>query len=224
MAIKLEVAQADLAFEAGFPKPEFRLFRDVAVLLDHLYRRLESYGLRLTDIRVERGSGTVNDHHIVLYLFNYWMTVRVRTERVEVGCSTLPRDYLDKYKAAIIDVLRAVKDYRSDLSFPAFAVVVGLHGSLEGRRVEDYLAQYVVNGPKNLGPTTGNGVVFYYGAEGDRFLSTLTVDRSATVPDALFVRVHGVWDAGRVAPEALAGMAEVFVRQALENLGLEVPR
>ena len=44
MATKLEVSKADLMFEAGFPKPEFGLFRDMAALLDRLYHRLEPYG------------------------------------------------------------------------------------------------------------------------------------------------------------------------------------
>ena len=35
--------------------------------------------------------------------------------------------------------------------------------------------------------------------------------------------IHGVWDAGRVAPDALGGIAEGFVRQAIEGFGLQLP-
>jgi hypothetical protein len=208
-------------FEAGFPKPEFTLFRDGGALLDQLYRRLEPHGLRLADIRFERGTGA--DQHFLIYLFNYWMTVRIRVERIEVTCSELPQDLVEKFKAAILDVLRAVREHKADLSFRAFAVAVGFHAKLEGQPVRNYLAQFVTNAPQDLGASTGSGVVFYFGAEGDRLLSSITADLSLVVPDGLFVRVHGLWDAGRVAPESIARVADAFVRQALESIHLQLP-
>lgn len=223
MSIKLDISKADLAFEAGFPKPEFGLLRDGATLMDHLYRRLERYGLQLTDIRFERGGGTVGDHHFLVYLFNYWMTIRIRVRGIEIICSDLPRDLVVEFKAAILDVLGAVKDYKPDLSFRAYTVAVGLHAKLEGKPVQDYLATFVASIPKNLGPLTASGVVFYFGPEEGRLLSTVTADKSVVVPDGLFVRVHGMWDAGRVSADGLMGMAEAFVRQALDSLGLQLP-
>ena len=225
MAIKLEAARADLTLEAGYSQPEFGLFfEDGSALLHHLFKRLEPYGLRLTDLRVERGSGNIGDQHILCYLFNYWMTVRIRIERIEVVCSELPQDYVDKLKAAIVDVLGAVKDYRPNLSFRAFAIVVGLHAKLEGQPVRDYLARFVANVPQHLGPSTGSGAVFYFGPEGDRLLSSITADVSAVVQDAAYLRIHGVWDAKKVAPDSLSAIADGFVHQALESLGLQLPQ
>lgn len=223
MAIKLEVAKADLTFEAGFPQPEFDLFQDVSTLLNRVFKRLEPYGLRLSDLRVERGAGNVGDQHVLCYLFNYWMTVRIRVERIEILCSELPRDYVERIKAAITDVLRAVKDYRPNLDFRAFAVAVGLHVKLQDQPVRDYLARFVANIPQELGPSTGSGALFYFGPEGDRLLSTLTVDLSAVVQEAAYLRLHGVWDAKKVALDSLSGTADTFVRQALASLGLQLP-
>jgi hypothetical protein len=223
VAIKLEVEKADLTFEAGYPQPEFGLFRDAAVLLQHLFRRLEPYGLRLTDIRFERGAGNVGDQHILFSMFNYSMTVRIRIERIEIICSDMPQDQVEKFKAAILDVIRAVKDYRPDLSFRAFAIIVGLHAKLEGEQVRDYLTRFVTNVPQGLGPSTGSGVIFYFGSEGDRLLSFVTADVSAVVQGAAYLRIHGMWDAQKVAPDALTGVADSFVRRALESLGLQLP-
>ena len=221
VAIKLEVAKADLVFEAGYPQPEFDLFRDGATLLDRLFKRLEPYGLHLNDLRVERGVGNVGDQHILCYLFNYRMTVRIRVERIEIICSELPRDYVEKFGAAIVDVLRAVKDYRPDLHFRAFAVAIGLHAMLQGQSIRDYLGRFVANIPQRLGPSTGNGAVFYFGPEGERLLSTVTVDLSTVVQDAAYLRIHGIWDAKKVTPDSLSGTADTFVRQVLDSLGLQ---
>ncbi|GEM_PF-1983050 len=222
MATNLKVAKADLTFEAGFPQPEFSLFHDTGTFMHHLFKRLEPHGLRLNDLRVERGIANVGDHQIVCYLFNYWMTIRIRIDRIEVICSELPRDYVEKFKAAILDVLQAIKDYRPEQSFRAFAMVLGLHAKLEGRPVREYLAQFVTKVPQNLGPSTGGGVLFYFGPEGDRLLASITADVSAMVQDAVYLRIYGLWDAKKVAPASLSGVADALIRQALEGLDLSL--
>ena len=222
MAINLNVEKAELTFEAGFPQPEFGLFLDVGTLMHHLFMRLEPHGFRLNDLRVERGSQNVVDHQIVCFLFNYSMTVRIRIDRIEVTCSQLPRDSVEKFKAAILDVLQAIKDYRPDQSFRTFGMALGLHGKLEGQPAREYLARFATKVPQNLGPSTGGGAIFYFGPEGDRLLSSIVADVSAVVQDAIYLRIHGLWDARKVAPTSLSGVADALVQQALEGLDLSL--
>jgi hypothetical protein len=219
---RFNVAKGDLTFEAGFVQPEFGLLRDPSGLLSQLYRRLEPHGLRLTDLRIERRAGSPADSHVLCYLFNHLMMVRIRVERIEVVCSDLPQEQLRKFEAGITDTLRAVKDHLPSVAFRAFTLAVGLHGRLDGQPLRQYLGHFGTNAPKELGPLTGSGTVFYFGPEGDRLLSSLTVDMSALIPDALYVRAQAVWDATKVSVESVSGQAEEFVRNALSRLGLEV--
>ena len=223
MAVKLEVAKADLSFEAGYSQPEFGLFQDGSALLHHVFKRLEPHGLRLADLRVERGSANVAEYHVLCYLFNYWMTVRIRVDRIEVLCSELPRDYVGKMKAALVDICGAVKDHSLGIAFRAFAVGVGLHVKLEGQPVRNYLSRFATNAPQNLGTSTGNGAVFYFGPDGDRLLSSITADLSTVIPDAMYLRIYGVWDPKKVPLDSLGTVADGFVAQALGTLGLQLP-
>ncbi len=60
-------------------------------------------------------------------------------------------------------------------------------------------------------------------ANENRVLASITLDNSAVVTDALFARIHAVWDAAKVSVEDLAGgMAEGFIRTALQGLDLQV--
>lgn len=220
--VKFTVSQADFQLEAGYSRAEFSLFRETSGLLDHLFKALEPHGARLTDIRVERGNGSVGDYHILCYLFNYWVTLRVRIDRVEIIGSQLPQGYVDKYGAAIVDALQAIRTCRQDLSYRAYALVVGLHGSLEGTSVRQYLANFVKNVPDGLGPSMGNGTVMYFGPVGERLLCSVTVDTSAVVTDSLFCRTHVIWDATKVKIEGLPDLAKDFVRQAVNRIGLEL--
>jgi hypothetical protein len=219
-----QIEKSDLLFEAGFERPDFALSRDMAGLLQHLFGRLEAHGLRLNDLRIESGAGSVSDFHVLCYLFNYWMTVRIRVERVEIACSALPQEGLEKLRAATVDVLRAIRDHRPELTFRAFSLAVAMHGRLEGVSAPEYLGRFASNAPKDFGPLIANGAVFYYGPDAERLLCALTLDASALVPDGVYVRIQGTWDGKRVTPEGLPMLADALVRQSVERLGLQLPR
>lgn len=222
MSTTFQVEKGDLLFEASFEGPDFAFFQDTAGLLRHLFQRLERYGLRLNDLRVERGTGSVAEFHVLCYLFNYWMTIRVRVDRAEVMCANLPKEDVETLKAVILDVLTAIRDHRPNLTYRAFGLAVGLHGRPEGMASKDYLSRFVSSVPKNLGPLTTNGVVFYFGPDAERLLSALTVDASALVSNGVYLRLQGTWDGKRVAPEALPDLADQFLRQSVECLGLRL--
>ena len=63
----------------------------------------------------------------------------------------------------------------------------------------------------------------YFGPVNERQMCALTVDRSAVVQDALFVRTHVLWDAKRVEIQNLPKIADAFVEQALNEIGLQLP-
>lgn len=224
MPINFHVARADLYFEAGFNEPELGFFRDTAELLRQLFKSLEPHGARLSDIRVERGGGSIADFHVLCYLFNFWMTIRIRVDRIEIICSEFPQDHVEKFSAAIVDTLGAVHSFMPALSFRAYALVIGLHGTLEGNSTERFLSRFAAHIPTGLGPSVGSGTVMYFGPESERQMCALTVDRSAVVQDALFVRMHVVWDGKKVESQNLPKIADTFVRQALSDIGLQLPQ
>ena len=224
MAVKFDVQQAELNFEAGFDQPDLQLFGDTHGLLQQLYLGLQSHGVRLSDLRIERGADTAADWHILCYLFNFYMTIRIKLDRVEVNCTQLLQDQVDKYGAAIVDTLKAVHAYRPKSRFRAYALSVGLHGVLEGNSLQRYLARFTKGIPEQLGTSIGSGTVIYFGPEGDRLLSTVTLDMSAQISGALYVRVHVIWDATKIDTGAIPKVSEDFVRQTLGHVGLELVR
>ena len=120
MATKFTVSQAEFQLEAAFSQAEFSLFRDTSNLLDHLFKALQPHGARLADIRVETGGGSAADFNVLCYLFNYWVTLRVRIDRIEMIGSQMPQDYVHKYGAAIVDALQSVRNYHQNMKYRAY--------------------------------------------------------------------------------------------------------
>jgi hypothetical protein len=223
MATKFTVSQAEFQMEAGFSQAEFSLFRETNSLLDHLFKALQPHGARLADIRVETGGGSAADFNVLCYLFNYWVTLRVRIDRIDIVGSQLPQDYVHKYGAAIVDALQSVRNYHQQMKYRAYTLIVGMHGSLENGSVKQYISNFVKNVPDGLGPSAGNGTVMYFGPVGERLLCSVTIDRSTTVADGLFCRTYVVWDATKVEVERLPELANRFVRETVSQVGLELP-
>jgi hypothetical protein len=224
MAVKFDVSRADLSIEAGFSQPEFGLFRDTHALLDQLYKALEPYGIRLNDIRIEQGGGSAADFHLLCHLFDFMMTIRVRINRVEIYCSQLPRDYVERFGGAVVHALGALRAHQSTLQYRTHALAVSLHGVLEGVTAKDYVSRFATSIPAGLGPSVGSATVMYFGPEGDRTFSSLTVDMSALVTNGLYVRAHVVWDGKQVDIAALPKLSEGFIRHALDQVGLQLPQ
>jgi hypothetical protein len=214
MATKFNVSQAEFQLEAGFGQAEFSLFRDTNNFLDHLFKALQPHGARLADIRIETGAGSAADFNVLCYLFNYWVTLRVRIDRIEMVGSQMPQEYVHKYGAAIVDTLLSVRNYHQNLNYRAYTLNVGLHGSLGGGSVKKYVSNFVQNVPDGL---------MYFGPAGERLLCSVIIDRSITVPDGLFCRTSVVWDATKVKIEDLPELANRFVRGTVNQIGLELP-
>jgi hypothetical protein len=222
MATKFNVSQADFQLEAGFSQAEFSLFRETSSLLDHLFKALQPHGARLSDIRVETGSGSAADFNVLCYLFNYSVTLRVRIDRIEIVGSQLAQEDVQKYGSAIVDALQSVRNYHQKLKYRNYTVNVGMHGSLEAGSVKQYISRFVKNVPDGLGPFAGNGTVMYFGPTGDRLLCSVTIDRSTIVPDGLYCRTHVVWDGNKVEIEHLPELANRFAGEIINQMGLEL--
>lgn len=222
MALTFKVTQGDLTFQSDFIQPVFDLFRDSWGLQRQLFMRMARHGVRLTDIKPERGNGSVGDFNIVCFLFNFSVTVRIRLERVEILCFDLARVPVNMLNEAGVDALEAVTSHVPGVNFKTHTLSLGLHGTLEGMSTQEFISRFVAKGPENLGRPIGSGIVFYYGPQEEQLTSSITLDLSALIAGALYVRTHVVWNAQKVAVRTIPGIAEKQVREVIANLGLKL--
>lgn len=222
MPAKFVVSRSELVVEAGYRDPQFRLFRDESGLIGRLVTRLSPHGLTLNGMKIERGSGTLGELHLVCYLLDYAVTARIRVDRVEINCTLLTEENKSRVIAAAVDTLDCVRegvgsDYR------AYAVAMNIHGLLEGKDAKSFLGRLIASPPADVGAVAGNAVAYYFAPVDDRIAASLTLDVSAVTTDGLYARPQATWDASRLPLERLAERAEQFVRHTLASFGIEVP-
>lgn len=223
MPIKFTVSRSDITVEASYQRAQIGLFRDSVRLVERLIERLTPHGVKLSDIKIERGNGSLGDLHLLCYLFDYLLTIRVRLDRAEIYCSHLTEDNRKQVVSAGIDTLVTLRDAIGG-DYRAYGAALNLHGTLENQPARTFIGRLIAPTPAQLGPLTGNAVAYYLSPTLDgRIAGSLTLDASALVPDGLFARPLATWDASRVALDQLPVRAEEFVRQALGAFGIELP-
>jgi hypothetical protein len=220
---KFDVLRSELLIEAGYPNPQFGLFRDQDGLLGRLLAQLAQYGLTLAGMKLERGTGTLGELHLLFYLLDYSVTVRIRVDRVEIQCSQLTEENKKRVIAASLATLNCIRENVKD-GYSAYAVSMSIHGMLEKQDVRSFLRGLVVAPPAEAGPIAGSAVAYYFSPADERIASSLTFDVSALIADGLYVRPQATWDARRLPLNVLAERAEDFVRNSLGAFGIELPQ
>ncbi len=221
MALRMLLAQGDSMLQSEFVEPAFDIFQNPSSL-GALFSGLSKYGLRLNDLRLET-AGTLGDFSVLGYLFSFAVSVRIRLDRIEIQCMNLKQVGATTLDHVVVDAFKAVKLARPSLAFKTHVLGLNLHGSLEGVTTLEFLSKYAAAGPDGIGPRIGNGVVFYFGPEGPRLTSSLTLDLSIHVPDGLFLRVHSTWDGQKLEAMELPIGARGYVASVLKSLELESP-
>ena len=221
MMTRFDVSRADFTLEALYQRPAFGAFRDGLAMPARLFEALESHGLKLGDIKIERGNGSLADYHVFCQLFDFRMTVRVRLDRVEIISVQLTDENVKGFSMAAVDALTAVREHLNS-DYRAYGFALNLHGTLDGLDVSDYLAQFVAKKPM-VDLVSGVGVAYYFGPSADRLVAAITLDVSTLVPGGVYVRPQVTWDGTRVTPALLPSRGEDFVRVALAAVDLELP-
>ena len=221
MTTRFDVSRADFTLEAVYQRPAFGAFRDGLAMPARLFEALERHGLKLGDVKLERGDGSLADYRVSCQLFDFRMTVRVRLERVEIVSVQVTDENVKPFSTACVDALTAVHEHLGS-DYRVYELSSNLHGTLDGLEVKDYLARFVTKRP-TIGSVSGVGVAYYFGPSDDWLVAAMTLDVSALVPGGLYVRPQVTWDGRGVSPDSLPSRGEDFVNRALAAVDLGLP-
>lgn len=220
--IKLRVAQGSLSYEGVFSRPAFGLIGSLPSLLDRVYTRMEKFGLRASDLRLEAPTQSLAEACVSWTLAAISAVARIRTIKVEVSFLDLKRIGGDQASAIISESAEAVRDLLPDFAVRSHSINLAVHGLLEGIAFEDFMQLHTTKAPTGLGPGLGCGVVYYFGPEAGRDGSSFVIDKSFVVSGGLFFRANVIIDGTRVAMNQIELPVSNYIKLGLEKLDLEL--
>lgn len=218
----LEVRQEQVSLQAHFVKPAFGLLKETPDLARHLFEALASYGIRLADFKMGSSGDSFAEVNLQIALRSL-VTARLFLDRVELDSAYLP--FFNDFRGGAFapDLLGAIQEYSSDVSYRAFAVTEEIHGSLD-IPLKDFLARFSAAAPKTLGPALGSGTVFYFAPAENRLTGSLALDFSQVVDAGLFLKVSILFDAAQVEPPDLLLAFRSQFSSLVEEIGLDLIR
>lgn len=222
MGSGFEIRQEEITLQAHFVRPAFGLLKDVPQLAQHLLEALASYGVRLTDLKINSTGENLGEVSCQIALQNL-ATASVFLDRIEITSTYLP--FLNKFREGSFtgDLLGAIQEYSPEVSYRVFAMTQEVHGRLD-LPLRDFLSRFAAAAPRTLGPALGSGTVFYFGAAEDRLTGSLLLDFSRAVDEGLFLKVAIVFDAAQVDRRELMAVFRARLMSLFDELGLELTR
>ncbi len=217
MADNFEIHQAEVTLKVHFSEPPLDLFADFPAFLKGVLSHLGPLGVRLADSRFESATDNLGEIHLRCFLSGGSQGVRFYLDRIEIWAAKGGWDALFKLLPAAIAGVRAHRE----IELQVYDATVVIHGTPRERTASEVLSQLNVRAPNNFGPLIASGATFYFGADVGSFASILTFDLSAHVPEAIFVRVHQVYDAHSLGAESVVPRLRHDYLKSLASLGLE---
>jgi hypothetical protein len=223
MTPRFEIRREHLNLQARFGAPVFGLFKDFPELVEHLFRTLGGYGIRLTDIKLDSPGESLGEINLRFSWAELNTECRIFLDRVELASGYPPfPPFVHLAKGDLVrDILDSLASYSPDISFRAFQVMREFHGALDVP-ASDFLGRFSSSAPQSLGPSLGSGTIFYFGADANRLAGSLSLDFSRVVDDGLFLKLITLFDASQVAAADLLPTARTQLVNLVAEMGIEL--
>lgn len=201
MAVTFSSQQGEITAQLEFSEASFTVFGDMLRLGERLFKRLSTFGLRLSDLKFHTGDPSYADAQVTCSLYSFMGELNVKADRIDVRSFDLNRR-TDLF-SAIAAAAAAVTEHAPDIRFRALTSNNALHGTLDGMSPPEFLDRFIKAPPEALGAIFSSGVAYYFAPAGKRLMSSLTMEPSQAVTGGLFLRSIAIWDPAQDTLETL---------------------
>lgn len=219
-AMKFDVKQGDVTVEARYETPAFALLRpESQTLIELLLTQLAPYGAS-PDSVFYNTEGSLGNRNVTINAPGINGGLKLFVSKAEVGFNDMMRvAFADVQNVARI-LFESIEKVAPGVRYAGFNVSLNYHGFVEGKNVAEFVRQYVTNVP-DLGPVYGAAAAFYYRNKGPRDFLTVVMDRSASIPEALYIRIAAGFDGKQVSHSQLPIVGGGMLGEVLERFNLE---
>lgn len=220
---RFEIRREHLNLQARFGAPVFGLFKDFPALVEHLFRALGGYGIRLTDVKLDSPGESLGEVNLRFSWAELNTECCIFLDRVELASGFPPfPPFAHRAKGDLVrDILDSLASYSSDISYRAFQLTQEFHGALDVS-ANEFLGRFSSSAPQSLGPSLGSGTIFYFGAHANRLAGSLSLDFSRAVEGGLFLKLITMFDASQVSSADLLPTARTQYVNLVTEMGLEL--
>ncbi|OQW31450.1 MAG: hypothetical protein A4E20_03965 [Nitrospira sp. SG-bin2] len=216
-----KVVHGEISLQAHFLVPLFDLLDPPASRVHSaLYSDLSEFGISLNDVKLVYGVPNLAEVSVSYYLLNLNALVKLSLDRLEITFSETTQLSHDQMIAVYKKTFHSLGQMATGFKVREYNVTLALHGLLEDKSTVEFWKDLVPKVPMGLGPTSGQGVVFYHGAHDKIASSSVVLDTSVRVPNGIFFRTTVNLDGAKLSTDDLPGFVEKTFDTVSSNLDM----
>jgi len=216
-----KVKQGELSLQAHFLVPIFDLLDPPASRLHSaLYSGFSEFGISLNEVKLVHGVPNLSEASVSYHLLNLNALVKLSLDKLEVSFFETTKLSHDEVLAVYKKAFNSLGQIATGFRVREYNVILALHGLLEDKSLEDFWSNLLPKVPKGLGPASGQGAAFYYGAHEKIISSTVMLDMSVRVPNGIFLRTTVNFDGAKVSTDDLPALVQGTFDTVSSNLDM----
>ncbi|CAI4030828.1 hypothetical protein DNFV4_01258 [Nitrospira tepida] len=217
----LKVQEGEILVQGHFARPIFGILDPPASRVHSaFFTSLAPFGININDVKLAHGVPNLSEASVTYPLLNFSSMVKLSLDKMEVACFNTSRLQRDEMSAIFTKSFHSLIEIVPETEIREFAVNISLHTLLDDKQPDEFWRSFLPTVPRGIGPSSGQGVVFYYGGHDKTTASSLVFDMSARVSGGIFFRTSINFDGAKVSIEELPSAAEQAFNTLSSNLDL----
>ena len=222
MTKELDIRTETLNYLAAFARPAFSLWGQGGKITEGLYDALSPFGASLPTFQATPTLPNASTALLTIGIGNSG-TLKFAYDRLEFTFTDFTTDFfqsLPRLFSACADWLRA--------SVPKFQFATHdfgyfSHSYIKGTTTEEILAMINPQKFKSAGLALGHGAIFHHAIPETKWRTRLILDRSAQLPDALFLGLNLTLTRDSIEYDKFLVDGRAYLASILEELDLSLP-
>ncbi len=221
MPTTLDLRHETLGYTGNFARPTFELWGAGGVIVRQIYEALSPYKVSLQNFQLASALSSAADTILTVQVGS--TLLKFSFEKVDVTFTAFSEEEFQ----AIPNFLNASTAWlgRSvpDFQFSTHQIQYFSHSFLKEASADEFLKATNPKKLKSAGFDLGTGAIFHRSVPQKKWVTQLILDRSQSIPGALFIGLSIRIEAGLVNYDSLLVEGRTYFGEFLGELGLTLP-
>jgi len=218
MAKELDIRWETLNYTARFARPAFALWGQGGKIMEGLYDALSNYGVNLANIQFTPTLPNATTPLLTIGVTNTG-TLKFAYDRLEYSFSNFTTDFFQSLPGLFSRLSQWLRDAVPKFQFASHEFQYFTHCYLKTGQTEEFLASVNARTFRNAGLSIGHGSVFHHTLPEKKWETQLIIDRSTSLPNALFLSLN-IAAHGDINYEDFLRDARAYFASMLQELDL----
>jgi hypothetical protein len=222
MPHQLDLQQEYIGYTARFWRPLFELWGAGGVTAKALFEALSKRGITPINVQLNPGATNLSDHVITVKAGENTV-IRFALDRLDFYFTNFTQEFFASMPPLLEDSTHWLQQKIAGFKFATHDFLYYTHALVKGSNAQEFLKTLKVSDLKSAGTSRGIGMIFNYAVPEKNWITQVLIDRSALVPEALYVSLSIKVASEFLQYDTMLAEGREYLAACLAEVGLTIP-